>query len=183
MDVPQEFASRLDREFEGRLRIRWSRARGEWQVEQKVGRAALPPIRVTEVDDDAIRARDGYSYVLSVRPGTSMPCPDCGTTLPVPALQFKEVVCTRCQLRDKHGKHPAGYFPLSDLLIDHLKKIAPERADRRRLREMDARNAALLQQRERDIRNAGEAGVKEHWNRIAGIESVGYTGREFKGAV
>ena len=37
--IPESFAERLDAAFKGRLRIRWSDARKEYHLEQKVGRA------------------------------------------------------------------------------------------------------------------------------------------------
>lgn len=180
MDAPVEFVKRLDREFDSRLRIRWSLKRKEWRVEQKVGRACLLPIHVSEIDDDLICARDGYAYVLSIRPGTTMPCPDCGQTMDVPALHFKEVVCAWCRFKGKAAQHLAAYFPLSDLLIDHLKKISPERQSKAVTRSLDARNAALLKAREREIENEGEAAIKDQWTKIAQIPHVGYTGKEFK---
>lgn len=179
--APKDFTDRLERVFDGRLRIRWSVKRHEWRIEQKVGRAALLPIHVGEGDDDLICARDGYAYVLTVRPGTKMPCPDCGQDMDVPALRFAETVCEWCRFSGKAAQHLAAYFPLSDLLIDHLKKISPERQSKVVTRSLDARNAALLKAKQREIENEGEAGIKDQWNKIVGIEQVGYTGKELKG--
>src|SRR5512133_3739880 len=96
-DAPGGFARRLREEFRGRLRVRWSTQRREWQIEQKVGRAALPTRRIDESDDRSIRARDGYALVCAVRDGDRMPCPTCGETLRVPILTFAETICPVCK--------------------------------------------------------------------------------------
>ncbi len=109
-----------------------------------------------------------------------MPCPDCGLTLKVPTLRFAEVVCDYCRFKGKAAQHLAAYFPLGDLLIEHLQKIKPERASKARLRSLDARNNAILQYRLREVETNGEAAIRDQWNKIAGIEQVGYTGKELR---
>src|SRR5687767_7794014 len=74
---PDRFQLRLEEVFGRRFRIRWSLRKGAWHIEQRVGRAALAPLRIAEWDDSLIRARDGYALVMEVRPGTTMPCPFC----------------------------------------------------------------------------------------------------------
>jgi hypothetical protein len=181
MDVAKEFTSRLRRDFNDRLRIRWSKKRGEWHIEQKVGRAALPPIYISEVDDDLIRAKDGYAFVMAIRPGDRMPCPDCGLTLRVPVMQIAETTCDYCRYKGRYGRHSAAYFPLGDLLIEHLKKISPERRPKKFTEMLDAKNAAVLASRQREFENEFEATTKENWSRMIGIPSWGYTGKEFRG--
>lgn len=180
MDAPTQFVSDLTRAFEGRVRVRWSKKTHEWHFEQKVGRAALPTIHISEIDDDRIRERDGYVYIFAVRPGTSMPCPVCNHTLAVPALKFAEVSCGVCAIQGKNTAQLAAYFPLGDLLIDHLRMIAPERSSRRRLEEMDRRNAQRNESKRRDAQNYGDSALLDRWNRIVGIEQVGYTGKELR---
>lgn len=153
MQPPSSFVQRLTKEFGGRLRIRWSKRLNEFQVEQRVGRATTPPIFVSEFRDDYIRAKDGYAYVLSVRPGDRMPCPTCGLELKVPAFQTTEVNCPRCSAkRNRPTGYTASYFPLGESLIDYLKSIDPERDGyKRRLRDMDNNNFKLEAIKEKDL--------------------------------
>lgn len=181
-NAPDDFQSRLKREFDGRLRIRWSTGKGEWHIEHKVGRAVVPPSPVDETDDEHIRARDGYMFVMAIREGDRMPCPGCGTELRVPILKTAEVKCTYCKLSGKDGRYPAAYYPLEgDMLIERLREIDPFRGRGKVIAGMmDQRNKAIMQSRERELTNTIEASTKDNWNRIAGIPSVGYTGREHK---
>ena len=66
------FVKLLEREFRGRLRVRWSSRKHTFEIEQKVGRAAYRPIRWLEEDDTFVCARDGYVHVLSVAPGDTV---------------------------------------------------------------------------------------------------------------
>ena len=168
----------LEQEFRGRLRIRWSLKAKEFHIEEKVGRAALPPFRIDPNDDSMIRARDGYSFVMSVRAGDRMPCPKCGTDLKVPIMHTAEVRCGYCRMKGVDGRVKAAFYPLSETLIDYLKKIDPERgAAILQAQESDRHNAALLASRERASMNDIEASTKDNWNQIAGIPSFGYTGK------
>lgn len=180
--VPTDFAKRLDREFRGRLRLRWSNRKQEFQLEQKVRRAlAEGPVKDSQ-DDDGIRRRDGYLYLLSVRPGTRMPCPRCNTEVRVPEFEFREVSCPMCKLAGREHRFSAGYFPLTDLLIDHLKTLDPEREATRRLRDqVNAANTRLQQQSERQVLDRMADAVTDDFTRIAGIPMTGYTGKEFRG--
>src|SRR5574343_1629107 len=113
--APSAFTARLEREFGGRLRIRWSTQRGEWHIEQKVARAHLPQYYLYENDDAGIRQRDGYDYLLAIREGDRMPCPRCGHTVKVPVMVTGEARCDRCGKR-----YGAAYFPLEgDALIQY----------------------------------------------------------------
>jgi len=180
-EAPTEFTRRLNDLFGGRLRIRWSVKRGEWHIEQKVGRAAVPPTYVSEVDDDLVRAKDGYAYVMAIRPGDRMPCPECGLTVHVPVFEVSEATCDYCRFKGRYGRYAACHFPLSDMLLEHLKKISPERQNKKLLQMHDAKNAAILASRQREVFNDVEASTKENWNRLVGIPQVGYTGKEFRG--
>lgn len=182
MQIPESFSERLEREFDGRLRIRWSKAGGEFHIEQKVGRAALPPTYVSEYDDDLIRARDGYMYVMTVRPGDRMRCPDCNSTLKVPIMRTAETICGYCKMKGRDGRHVAAYYPLGDTLIDHLKKIDPMRRFRQDLaKAADRKNEAIMESRKRETSNQIEASTKDHWTKLVGIQSVGYSGKVFEG--
>lgn len=177
MTPPKDFVKRLKEEFPD-LRIRWSEKRGCWAIEQQVGRGALPPLRIDPYDDSLIRARDGYWLVCEVRPGTRMPCPDCHLTLPVPDRHFAEVRCEHCIRKGRDGKVLAGYFPLGETLLEHLRSTDPRRgAIERMAKEADEANQKLLDMRARQTRNTVEAGTKDIITKLLNIPSVGYTGR------
>ena len=176
--IPESFAERLDAAFKGRLRIRWSDARKEYQLEQKVGRA-LSSFPVSSTNDDSIRLRDGYLYILSIRPGTRMPCPRCTTTLEVPVREIRELSCPLCKLKGREHRVSAGYFPLDDQLIDYLKRLDPERDASWSIRsQVDQHNTAILEAQRAKVIHAAESAANDDFNRIAGIPSVGYTGKE-----
>lgn len=181
MDAPQEFVERLERMFDGRLRIRWSQSQREWHIEQKVGFGRIPPARIDEGSDDLIRARDGYHFVMAVRQGDRMPCPKCGLTLRVPVRDTVDVHCGYCKLRGRTSSVVCGYWPLDDTLLTHLRKIDPTR-DVDLAAEADAQNVLLLKSMEDDAVAAGNAEASDLYNRIVGIPQVGYTGKEFRGA-
>lgn len=180
MRAPDSFVEALSSLFGDRLRVRWSTKRQEFHIEQQVGRAALPPVRISEADDDMIRARDGYAFVMAVRSGDRMPCPDhCGATLPVPIFACAEVKCERCKRNGRDARHVAGFFPLGDRLLEYLRSIDPSHRDPYDLiRQLDARNAQLEATRKRDASNDIEAATLDNFNRLVGIQSVGYTGKE-----
>jgi hypothetical protein len=182
MNIPIDFARRLQDEFNGRLRVRWSVARQEWHIEQRVGRAALPPFRISEIDDRLIRYRDGYAFVMAIRPGDRMPCPTCHLTVKVPVLKTGEAVCSHCQFKGRDGRYKAAYFPLNDILLEHLRKIDPERGGIERV-TAEADQALVQRERsiERNTKNQIEAGIKEDIRRVLQIPQVGYTGKEFTG--
>lgn len=182
MNIPETFLDRLERDFDGRLRARWSKNLGEIHIEQKVGRASLAPTYVSEVDDDLIRARDGYMYVMAIRPGDRMRCPDCNSTIKVPIMRTGEAVCGYCKMKGRDGRHKAAYYPLGDLLLDHLKRIDPMRTYRTELVKVaDRKNDAIMAARQRETSNQIETGTKENWTRMVGIQSTGYTGKVFTG--
>lgn len=180
--VPTDFARRLDREFNGRLRVRWSNARQEFHVEQRVRRGLVnSPVRDSH-DDAGIRLRDGYLYLLSIRPGTKMPCPRCASELAVPEFEIREISCGMCKLQGKEHRVAAGFFPLNDMLIDHLKTLDPEREASRRLRnQVESRNHTLQQRQEADVLAMTTDAANDDFIRIAGIPMTGYTGKEFRG--
>lgn len=108
-----------------------------------------------------------------------MPCPTCGLKLRVPEMEFRETRCDYCRTRGKDGRTSAAYFPLGDRLLEHLRYIDTERdgLDRQKL-DVEKANESMLAARERHAANDREAVTKDYYTKIAGIESVGYTGRE-----
>lgn len=177
-----DFEARLEREFDNQIRMRWSNQRGEWQVEYKVARGQVPNVYVSEWDDRLIRARDGYGYLMSVREGDRMPCPTCGSTLKVPLFEVAEVRCDYCVYNGRDGRHTACYFPLEgDSFLYHLRKLDPIRGWRDKIAaEVDANNDANLRAAERKFERDIEAITKDNFKQLVGIQSVGYTGKEFK---
>jgi hypothetical protein len=179
---PESFVEKLDREFRGRLRIRWSTEDAAWHVEQKVARGMFPGTKPSkkgwdESTDAYIRHRDGVILVISVRTGDRMPCPKCGHELKVPYLQTHLVTCAFCKLRGKQSHVPAVYFPLSDSLIQFLKSIDPENPVSEGLAEdLDVQNEALAAMLEKDALTAGNAAAEQEYRRIVGIPQVGLSG-------
>ena len=180
--IPSDFRARLHREFDGRLRVRWSDRQQEYQVEQKVSRPMGGNVDARSGSDEHVRLRDGYHYILSVQPGTRMGCPKCRTTLKVPAFEIRQVSCPLCKVSGREHRVAGGYFPLNDQLIDYLKQLDPNRDGVQRSRSrVDANNLKLVQQQQRQVLNATTDAASDDFNRIAGIPSVGYTGKIFQG--
>lgn len=176
MEIPEQFQERLQDVFNGRLRARWSHKTQSVHIEQKVGRMIELGRYVPSTDDVAIRQRDGYHYVLEVQPGDRMPCPTCKQTVNVPAFQFRAVECTWCKLMGKEHRIVAAYYPLGENLIEHLKRIDPLMGASKQLRlEVNKGNEWLLQQQQRHLSNVVEDAGKDQFEKIAGIQSVGYT--------
>lgn len=192
MTLPTEFARRLQREFDGRYRLRWSDRAHEWHLEQRVGHGAADvPIRDDSTADDVIRARDGYAFVMAIRSGDRMPCPGvvrvdpadgrtvktCGFELKVPVMETRETVCPKCRAAGRDGRVAAAYFPLNDRLITHIRGIDAFLGHREDIAAVqDARNKAILDGIQRDGLNAIDAVSLDVRKSFAGIEQVGYGG-------
>jgi hypothetical protein len=181
--APESFVERLEKEFRGRLRIRWSQEKGEWHIEQKVARGLFPGTKPTkrgwdESRDRYVEHRDGYILVMSVRTGDRMPCPRCHMELKVPFMETTHVRCEFCRLQGRTTNVAAVFFPLSDSLIDHLKSIDPENPVSERLAEdLERQNAALSASMERDALRPGEARFEEDYRKIVGIPYAHLSGR------
>lgn len=179
MDAPQSFVDALERTFDGRLRIRWSAAERQFHIEQKVGRAVVPPVRIDEGRDDLIRARDGYHPVMTVTPGDRMRCPSCNYDLKVPVRDTHDIRCGYCQMMGRTTRVVAGYWPLDDSLIEHLRKIDPHRDAQKELaEEADQHNRLLLKAQEDAALAPAMAAFNDDYRRLVGIPMVGYTGKE-----
>ena len=180
MHIPQSFRDRLQTDFDGRFRIRWSDARGEFHIEQKLAPAQIlePPLRSDGTwdtyNDDYIRSRDGYGYVMSVRQGDRMPCMRCRSTIKVPIRETREAVCHLCNKR-----HKAAFYPLDDLLLLHLRWIDPVHGGISRVRKyVNERNAQHDRTRNNDAYREIDAATSDNFGRLFDIQQVGYTGRE-----
>jgi hypothetical protein len=112
--------------FRDRLRLRWSVRYAAWFIEEKVGRAALKPLRIKDWDDSLICARDGYRPVMMIQPGSRMACWNCHLPIPVPICETAEARCAYCISRNIEARYMTSYYPLGEVLIDHLRKIDPE---------------------------------------------------------
>ncbi len=131
-------------------------------------------------DDAAIRARDGYTYVLSIRTGDRMPCPRCGAECHVPLFQVGDIICSYCKMQGKQNHIPACYFPLdSDALIHHLIRYDPLRTYRDTIaKDADANNAAIKAKQMKDFESDIRGHVHDNYRKMVGIPSIGYTGKE-----
>lgn len=178
MNAPESFVKRLDRAFDGRLRVRWSVKAREFRVEQRVGNAVLAPIRIDADRDDLICARDGFDYLLSVRSGDRMPCPTCEwVELKVPVRDFVDIRCPYCASKGLQGRVVAGYWPLDDALITHLQKLDHDlyRPVKERMAELNRRNEMRLEAAEREMSNQVYAAGADHYNDLVGISSFAFT--------
>lgn len=178
--VPDSFNRQLFAEWGDMLRIRYSTKTHSFHVEQKIGRAVLPPNFVNSEDDDAIRARDGYGFVMSFTPGDRMACPIDGTALKVPHLKTGEVRCFTCVKAKRDGRYRGAYFPFNDSLLQHLRSLDP-RKGRQFDVVADADRANKLKQmgHERETSNVVESGIKENYGRMVGIPQFGYGGQDY----
>ena len=179
-NAPSRFTDRLSREFDGRFRIRWSVQKHEWHIEYKVARGKSHLIHAKSNDDNLIRAREGYAFAMAIQQGDRMPCPRCGYELKVPCFKFGEVKCDYCAISGRPSRVAASYFPLDgDMLIQELIKLDPMRAYRDGMaQKADAFNDAKIKGMERKFANQSEDIIKDKFTQIAGIQSVGYSGRE-----
>lgn len=174
MTIPGWFARQLAVESDDRLRVRWSGKNQRFCLEAKVGRPTTVSRPIDAEDDVAIRQRDGYELVMEVAPGTRSPCPRCHTWTRLPVRRVAEAKCERCGFTFR-----AFFWPLDESLLQHLRYIDPDRGGVERVfaeadRGETLRDARLRRQR----RNDTEAIWKEDYNRLVGIPSVGYTGKE-----
>lgn len=179
---PGDFEAKLEREFRGRLRIRWSTKRGEWHIEQRVRRGMLEGQKPSkkgwdESRDEYVRYRDGYVLVMAVTTGDKWACPICGHDMNVPFMQTTHVRCDFCKLQGKSGRQSVVHMPLGDVLMNHLKSIDPENPISEKLAEdLDRQNEALARTMETDAIRPTEAAFEERYNRIVGIPQFGYSG-------
>lgn len=184
--APDWFQRQLKQEHDGRLRIRWSPARLRWQIEQKVDTAKLPPFRIDPLDDDVVRAFDGYAPVCEVCPGTTSPCSNtssdnksaCRHPLTVPVGKFTAIKCSKCKSEGRNGGQIVAFFELNDSLLVHLRTIDPSRGAYDRTREK-------LRNHNRQIMDGRAASISRELQAVArddmriDIPKVGYTGKVF----
>jgi hypothetical protein len=145
------FVEALRKEFP-EYRVRWSLKNERWQLEQQVGRGALPGTYPEDkFDDGTIRAAEGYWLILEVSPRSETKCPDCGFFFQLPHLKITEARCEYCISRGLDGRTMLGYFPLGEALLQQLRKTDPKRDGIQKLaKRMDAKNKLKLDQARKD---------------------------------
>lgn len=178
MEAPAEFVSTLEREFQGRLRIRWSPLREQWHIEEKVGRGIFE-VPLKEHDDRFVRVRDGYVHVMAIQPQDWMHCPACRSKVDVPRFETAEAKCQSCCAKGRDARWRAAFYPLNHHLITFLKRIDPlrtvefEGTDKSSVDELtrlaDAANERRDQVKTRDTHNHIEAATHDNWKDLADI--------------
>lgn len=169
--APESFSRALDRQFDGRFRVRFSIKRQTWQLEEKCDVARLPPVEIDPADDDLIRAVDGYSYFAEVAPGTTCRCPRCGRDSAAVVKAFRATACNKCGL-----KSVRAYWPLDDTLLEHIRETDPRRGATERLRQARNHNKRLSDARiDSSFRESRALSVDDAKCDIA---KVGHTGKE-----
>lgn len=140
-EIPTWFEEALEREFQGRFRIRWSERKREWHFEERVGRAVYDPPKHEGETDRWVRARDGYRFMFAIQPAPWRGCPNCHLTVDVPVCKFKEVRCDYCGFRGVGQRYVLAYFPLGEKLLEHIRAHDPVRdMTKRRVKEVDLHN-------------------------------------------
>ena len=181
--APAWVSRRIASEFGGRLRLRWSNRRQSWLIEQRVGHAAIlePPKRADgtyDTDSDRyIQARDGYASVLAITVGDRIACPRCHLTIPVPVMEFGEARCEYCLARNVDSRWRASYWPIdSEAIIEHLRKLDPERGGvERMVAEIDRDNARAAASKQRADDHDSYYGFYDHM--VDQFPQFGYSGR------
>jgi hypothetical protein len=185
MDAPREFLERFEEEFGRNYRIRWSDARKEWHIEQKMGTGFPQDFDISPKNwrdyrvayDERLRARDGYILTLAVSPGTQTRCDECDTWVKVPAFRFETVSCPYCSMKGRKRLMTGGYFPLGESLLEHLRKIDVYNGGNERVKEaVSRRNKFIEDEAMADFRREMNAGLKERFNRLVGIPQWGRSG-------
>jgi len=173
MQIPAWFSTQLAVESDGRLRVRWSEKTHRFQVESRSGRAIIPSRPISPLDDEAIRARDGFNLVLEVTPGDHTDCPKCGEEVRLIPRRIGDIRCPRCS-----ASFRACFFPLSEDLLLYLRYSDPDRGGIERVfRDADLETERLEARMRRERHNRTEDIWKDDWNKVVGIPSVGYAGR------
>jgi hypothetical protein len=152
---------RLNREFDGRIRIRWSNQHQNYSVEQKYARAATKWSE--REDDEVIRAREGYLQIFAVTPGDRFECERCRDVIKVPINEFRLIKCANCTRRGVDSRYILGFFDLdSEHIIDHLRRLDPLKGTQQKIRTQIAEaNQKRQQELERDQWNFRESYVKD----------------------
>lgn len=175
--APQAFLERLKNEFGEDIRVRWSDKWTEWQVEQKVRRAAaVKPIGNDPHSDDNVRWRDGFMWIMSIKNGTKFPCPKCGLTLKAPTRETVYISCEHCRLKGYDHNWIASFWPMDDILIEHLKKLKYELDHPV---DYQGKDNWLRSSMERRVVGQTADKFRDDFSRVVGNPVIGYTGKVF----
>lgn len=166
---PTRLAERIEALWGDRLRLRWSLREGMWHVEQKLEKGArqLWPSMVMYqkwehlINDDFVRRRDGFTFVLRISPRSFHDCPACGKGMEVPPHHVGVLECLGCKEKGKMVRTLAGYWDLGgDAILDELRKMDPNgiyQKTRSVEQRVDDANYAKEYWAERTSRNEGRA--------------------------
>lgn len=170
---PTRLHERLGTLWGDRLRVRWSSREGTWHIEQKLEQGArqlwpsmvMPRTWQTEINDNFVRRRDGYTFVCRVTRGDRFPCPACGGEMTVPVGSLGIISCDACQKAGKLVRLLGGYWDLGgEGLIDALKSMDPDGRYLQRKsagERVDEANYAKAYWAERAARNEGRAALMD----------------------
>jgi hypothetical protein len=178
--TPDTFESELFHRLGRDYRLRWSPAKQMWSIEQKVDWTHEYPGWVSDWDDEAIRARDGFAMVCEVSPRPFLVCEGCGQKIPLPELTRAEVRCAFCKEKGEKEYYVGAFFPLCEKLLQRLEYTSPRRGPQWKA-DMDIHNRKLVTTAKQDQANHLESIMRNEGGRILGIPSVGYTGKVFGG--
>lgn len=154
-------------------------------VEQREAQALEPgSMLIHDEDDEQIRARDGFSLLFELWPGSAAKCPHCGERVSIIPGKVKSYNCDACKANGRSSNHVnvAGFYPDSEGLIQELRKldfISHNALDpRERLRQFHAKNTYRRERNEFNIVDDRAAYGRENWRWLTGTPRTGYTGRE-----
>lgn len=169
MTLPAWFEEEWNETFKGRFRIRWSPTRMRWQIEQKATRGVIQNRPIESVDDERIRERDGFELFAEICPGSRLKCDRCKRWVEASVEKFKTTRCSHC-----NKEHRAFFWTLGPGLLAHMRKIDPYTGGTERVfEEVDQKTRGRNLARRRDQKNLGEAILKQDYNFIHEIQSVG----------
>lgn len=180
--APDWFERRLRDEFQGRIRVRWSNQRGCFLAEQKEYVGPAPGFKeVAPDDDEAIRQRDGYTLLMEVWPGTSIPCPRCGFECRgAQPRKYQQLECLFCKVAGKADRtFQAAVFYLDEGLLEELRGldyISHNAVDpKERVRRAHQRNLAHWAKKEQRVKDERVEWTRDHWRQLLGVPRVGWT--------
>lgn len=171
---PETFAEAISR-INPDLRLRWNNVNQTWAIEQHVGRGQFET-PLSYDDPSYARVRDGFALVMEIAPRPVIRCsePECRLEFEIDALRFAEYRCPHCTRRGEKTHYFVGYFPFCDALLQHLRRLSPERQrEAQRVREASKYNSDRAF--ERKSFNDLDASLRESHNAIVGIPSKGWT--------
>lgn len=148
--------------------------KNQWFIEQKVDRSEEIPL---DGDPDLRqRVQDGYALVMAFWQQPVIACEQCGNDIRLPVLEHGESKCTYCH--ERPGQYATnivlgGYWPLCDLLIEHIEMSSYKMSDEW-FEQMKARNKRLRADIIRRAKQVGYDVALDFRNQIGNVPRVGY---------